>query len=427
MKQSSFKTIAIISGLLLVSLSFLRSRYHQFPSSASVNAGTQSDSLTEVALFAAQNQSLNAGRPITAPRPNLRAPKRLRYQAHQALSSGLSQNLANEITPDIDDSETTTPDSEPIKATSKSKSEKVVDLEFDEEGNIIIKDEDKALDDEEVAEAEHDNDEDSSEKEAANDEEEKSETTETDELIAGQPDLQPPPKDSAGQNVALNNAPVFFDPRSLLPPPSNAGERLDNEEGEGEDSADQIDGKDLADFTKDFLEQPTEQSTLLLVNRYQSGEITAANFYKIVEDIVQDSRPEVKRLGLLALGSTPSTESFVRLVRLQQEPEFGNELLAQAQTYINQYSGLGLLPALEPILTGEGFSVFTFVVTLERIDEALLLQRTEPTPGIENPDEIRLAQFQRFAQLLEAAVKSGLEPSTLPLAQQTLLNLQAAL
>lgn len=416
MTQAQLKTGLFILAFLLGSVFWLRHQYGQFPSSAKIEGKVNLETGADVELFAAQNKSEPQSKVIIADSNKNRTAPNVRFRS---FPKNQQPNRIN--AKEISDDDPNLEDAQPIKAVAK-KEETGIDLEFDEEGNIIIKEEDKKKDeeDEKVAEAEHDNEEEEKDEEGEKvAEKDENDVEDNKEGLAKNLDQSNDP----------TNSPFFFDPSNLLPElaAAAAGPGL---AAEGDDLSEQlIDGKELSEFIKDFLDQPTEQSTLMLVGRFQAGEITSPQFYQIVQEMLQDSRNEVKRLGLFALGSTPSTESFLRLVSIGQEQGVSADLSAQAQTYLGQYAALDYLPALEPILASNSqeVSISAYLTALSLVDE-VVLQFNPRNPAADGSDEeTRTLQLRRIAQILENAISNNPDATTLASTQQTLLNLQARL
>lgn len=84
------------------------------------------------------------------------------------------------------------------------------------------------------------------------------------------------------------------------------------------------------------LSQPTQANILLLVEAQKNNEIDIDSFLQIAETLIRDNSEEKKKLGILALTSTLSAESFALAVKTQGT--LGVELQKVLQDYLFSYN-----------------------------------------------------------------------------------------
>lgn len=209
-------------------------------------------------------------------------------------------------------------------------------------------------------------------------------------------------------------------------PTTFSGGILTNDD-EGEDLA------GLEEWKKRVLNHPDFKETVRLIQAAQSGEIPSPMFYKIVELMLADPRQEMKELGVLAAGRTPSFESFHLLVKVIKAENFGSRLRARAESELNAYEQPAFLPVLEKVLRGSP-DVFAVVLATRQLEDSakiyLTTKYSRPAPGPNTPQATKnpyIPTFERFVLVLQELAKSGNDPQESSQAQQTLNSIQTLL
>lgn len=87
------------------------------------------------------------------------------------------------------------------------------------------------------------------------------------------------------------------------------------------------------------LTEPDFKATEKLVKFYQSNMVSAEIYYNVVRQMLDDKRAKMRQLGLVALGATPSAQSFVELALFSQDESLP-ALKTQAQGYMIRYTEL---------------------------------------------------------------------------------------
>ncbi len=103
------------------------------------------------------------------------------------------------------------------------------------------------------------------------------------------------------------------------------------------------------------LNEPDFKAVEKLVKFYQSSMVSAEIFYNVVRQMVDDKRPKMRQLGLVALGATPSSQSFIELALFLQSERGGvNALKTQAQSYMQRYTELAYVRFLAGAMQASG-------------------------------------------------------------------------
>ncbi|MCB0410894.1 MAG: hypothetical protein KDD22_00090, partial [Bdellovibrionales bacterium] len=176
-----------------------------------------------------------------------------------------------------------------------------------------------------------------------------------------------------------------------------------------------------------------------LIQAYHAGEISAEVFYQLVNDMLQDSRTQMRMMAVTAAGSTPSVRSFSTLAELVKNEPFQSPIRADANTYLASYATLSNLNVLEAVLKSdsETVSTYTMILAVERLDRAARSymgrevsgESSEPSPPkgeVQQLSQTQL-QFQRFVKVLEDFIASNPDPAAASSAQKTLSSINSLL
>ncbi len=99
-----------------------------------------------------------------------------------------------------------------------------------------------------------------------------------------------------------------------------------------------------------LLNQPDPKLVQEFIEAYQSGKVSAEVFYKIVREMIADSREEMSSLGILAASHTPSYSSFVVLIEVLDNSSSSSAAKSRVETALNTYTQMSYLPILESII-----------------------------------------------------------------------------
>jgi hypothetical protein len=99
------------------------------------------------------------------------------------------------------------------------------------------------------------------------------------------------------------------------------------------------------------------------ISAYQAGQVKVDVFYPVVEAMLEDTRPHMRELGVVALGATPSLKSFGMLVEVEHA-DASSEVKDQANVTLKSYARLEnlrhlliVISAGEPVTTAEAISL----------------------------------------------------------------------
>lgn len=192
------------------------------------------------------------------------------------------------------------------------------------------------------------------------------------------------------------------------------------------------------EWANEILGQPNFEAVSRLVEHYGTGRVPKEIFYRLIREMLADSRAPMRKLGAMAAGLTPSLDSFLILAELNTSEPFGSELRADIESYLGQYATLTYLPVLEAVLlsNSEAVSPYATILAAQKLDQAARSYVTTETDnssqGQGDSSEPQLLssaqpQFQRFITILEDFIAVSPDLEAVNVAQTTLENLRSLL
>jgi hypothetical protein len=344
----------------------------------------------ESAVFDAENlhYSADSARPYSVPEARLRAARKLR--AHPTHAAGDSQVLKDEL-------------SKYMAATKPTQTE--FDHTADAAGKPAVKKKGKKNDDEyeEVIDPKTGKKVRRKKKKEAKKEEKKDE-------VAKKPELPKKPKEeiAAAVDEAIAN-------------PGGMAQAEPDRPHEGFSS--------LEDWIKALLTHPDLKETKFFISQFQQNLVGADIFYKITQMMLEDSRPEMKTLGVLCAGTNVNVMSFQLLAQVYKHERSGSPLHTQIDQLLNQYADPRNLPVLEKVLRGgDAYSATLAAQRLDALFTRILAQKTPPTanPSTQNTAAANASRYSRFVGVLQNLAQNhdaGLSDQ----ARRALTDLQALL
>jgi hypothetical protein len=184
----------------------------------------------------------------------------------------------------------------------------------------------------------------------------------------------------------------------------------------------------LQEWEDRLMRTPSMSETLIFIQQYKDHLVSTEVFYGIVHDMLNDSRADMKSLGILCAAKTPSVESFEVLAALDKSEPSGNTLRTQADTALNQYVSLADLSVLKAVLTsGDAYSQ---TLAAQKVDTAahqfLTSGSTTGGPSAQATNSANAAQFSGFLPVLSTLAHSS-NSSLSAQASSTLTDLQSML
>lgn len=174
------------------------------------------------------------------------------------------------------------------------------------------------------------------------------------------------------------------------------------------------------DWEKKLLTNPDTAATTSFIQSYLGGRVSSSRFYKITDSMLKDSRPEMRSLGLLALGSTPSVPSFNSLTALLKTENSTSALRPKIDEYLNKYMDLENLDVLASVLNAST-SAFNVVVAIDKVDaSAIKFLSNKADPSYAR----NVTYFRPFIPLLEVLAKSS-DASIMAQAQKALADVKS--
>lgn len=169
---------------------------------------------------------------------------------------------------------------------------------------------------------------------------------------------------------------------------------------------------DLEEWKRRLLNSPDAAETRRFIEHYKNNLVTADIFYKIVNMMVEDSRPQMQELGVLCAGLTPSVASFQVLIEVIKAERSGSSVRTYSESFMTRYSDLNNLHVLERILTAPTSS-FAGVKAAERLDAsaAIYLSPSKNKPSRTSASTAQAGHsnsgyYRRFVAILEALTRN---------------------
>lgn len=158
----------------------------------------------------------------------------------------------------------------------------------------------------------------------------------------------------------------------------------------------------LDDWQRLLLQRPDLAETKVFIQSFKNHTVSSDIYYKIAKMMLADSRPEMKSLGVLVVGSNSSVMSFQMLAGVAKSGS--GEPKTNAQKYIDAYSNsISNLQILLGVLRGTDAAAAT--AALHEFDQAatkFLANHTSSTGGVTRGQSGGTAtQFQPFVQVLK--------------------------
>lgn len=119
----------------------------------------------------------------------------------------------------------------------------------------------------------------------------------------------------------------------------------------------------LENWQKRLLNFPDLVETNRFIDHYQKSLVTADVFYKIVQQMLEDSRSDMKNLGVLCSGLTPSVISFQLLAGITKSERSDSPVRLKAEGFLSNYTDLSRLGIVERVLKSPSSTYATVVAT----------------------------------------------------------------
>jgi hypothetical protein len=176
--------------------------------------------------------------------------------------------------------------------------------------------------------------------------------------------------------------------------------------------------------------RPDANETKRFIDMYLKHLVSAEIFYKVTEMMLEDSRPEMKRLGVMCAGLTPSTMSFQVLAQVVQKERSDSTVRGDAERYLIRYTDLANIGIIEGILRSPSQNYSTVVAAQKLEAAALRYLNRDRNSAARQPTQAALTAsanyFRRFVAILESLARSS-NTSIKDQAGQTLRSLEALL
>ncbi len=167
---------------------------------------------------------------------------------------------------------------------------------------------------------------------------------------------------------------------------------------------------DLEEWMRRLLTYPNAKMTNLFIQQYQQSLVGADIFYKITKLMLQDSRVDMKQLGALCAGMTPSVMSFQILAGVQKTENSGTALRTSVDGFLKNYSNLENLSYLQRVLESTDTYGVVLAAVMVETSANLYLQPTPVNPqgGAQTQSTVsaNAVKFEKFLVILQPLTKS---------------------
>lgn len=176
-----------------------------------------------------------------------------------------------------------------------------------------------------------------------------------------------------------------------------------------------------------ILKEKTDKGTLnRFIQAYKERSITAAVFYKVVGQMLEEKNEAVQINAVTALSATTSLASFVILADISREFRTDSNVRIKAEAAMNRYANISTLSILQTVMLASD-NPYTTLMATKQLDGAITRysQSSTPEPGAQSTS--RYARyFEPFVSILKG-LSSSPDTSVASQASQTLASLQSLL
>lgn len=186
------------------------------------------------------------------------------------------------------------------------------------------------------------------------------------------------------------------------------------------------------EWMRKLLNRPNLAETNRFIDHYKRGLITADVYYRIVRAMVEDSRPEMKKLGIMAASQVLSPLSFQILAKVIQSERADSDIGKVANEALNRYTEFGRLDILKRILSASSSGYIPLVAT-EKLQQSAVKNlkpvtqsSSTSTPPSQTVQTMQVTAYRNFIPILNNLLKSS-DQAVKDQAAQTLSTIQGLL
>ena len=127
----------------------------------------------------------------------------------------------------------------------------------------------------------------------------------------------------------------------------------------------------------------------MFIDHYQRNLVSSDVFYKITQEMLDDSRSDMKLLGVMCAGVTSSVTSFQILAQFIAKQPTGTAPRTQADAALARYTDLSSLSILASVMRGNSIESAT-ILAAQKLDVSarrylVTTAPTTPAPGTTTP------------------------------------------
>lgn len=185
--------------------------------------------------------------------------------------------------------------------------------------------------------------------------------------------------------------------------------------------------KDWEDY---ILPSPNFDHVEQLVEAYKAHQVNKTVFYQVLTDMMKDSRDFMKQLAVMAINSTPSSDSFeLAATTLAKEPN-GSPLHTALESSLNEYANVSSLKILTAVLKSSSDPAVVSQALQKATTAVASLSKTGTlkSQNLHNTNNAStLADLQQLLPVLTTLESNNSDPTIKSSAAQTLQTIQQLL
>lgn len=183
------------------------------------------------------------------------------------------------------------------------------------------------------------------------------------------------------------------------------------------------------DWMKLLLSRPNLAETNRFIAHYRQNLVNTETFYKVVNAMIEDNRPEMKKLGIHAAAQTATNSmSFQILATAATNSRNDSSVKAKAEEALNSYTAVNRVVYLKPILDrGTPVAAATKAAQLVKKSAEQNLSTTSSSTGGSNNAQAKKSTYEKFLASLKNLSTTSSDATLKATASETLAALQGLL
>jgi hypothetical protein len=173
-----------------------------------------------------------------------------------------------------------------------------------------------------------------------------------------------------------------------------------------------------------IMNPPNFKNLTDFIHRFQVSLLDQAIFYSVVDLLIDSDSEVLNEYGIIALGSTPSPQSFTQLAVIRKE-RAGTELAKRIDSYIKNYRAYSYVSVLSVALNSS-----IPEVRIEALTQIAESAKKNIGQAGENPQpslDVRMEKYTPFLDILRRIASEDTDPGVVDKANHSLQVLESIL